>query len=782
MSPNLPTHIHGHTLDWIVSRSEDNLVHDIKVLPRYATLRYSDHFIVTCNLRCDKPPPLKIITTSREYGKIDHSHLVKLLHEQFIDFPQNDDPNFLNELYESKTLSVLDEVCPLITKERIVKHRLPWYNDNIHAARRVRRQLERKWRKSRLEEDHEVFVAQKDHVCKLINDSKIAYYSEKCTNASVKDMYVTINGLLNKPRKVLPDCDSNKDLANSFSDFFTEKVENIRAKVGSHHSMQNAHDNATCSSSLNEFKLLTSADVEKIIMRFPSKFCLLDTFPSWLVKDNLQTLLPVITQIVNISLASGVFPESLKTSIINPIYKKSTLDANELKSYRPIANMKFLSKIIEKAASCQVIDHVDGNNLSEVLQSSYKCNHSTETALIKVQSDILQSLDCNKAVFMVLLDMTAAFDTVDHHIFLARLKSHFGIDGQVLSFFKTYLSNRTTRVVVNNEFSFEKVLTYSLPQGSIIGPHGFTMYITPVSEIIRKNDISFHEYADDFQLYAEFDPKVDGDCQRVLEKLSECISQISSWMSSNYLQLNQEKTEFIIIANPRVLPSLANIALKIGELYIQPSSSVKNLGVFLDCHLNMSNHVNSLCKTVNFHIRNLWRIRRFITQEACHHAVRGLVLSRLDYANSLMFGLRQVDLNRLQRLQNKAARLVFACGRDRSSAVLLDMLHWLPVKERILYKMSVLIFKCIHNTAPPYLQNLIQCYNDPVVSESRPRLRSSKDTTRLVVPRSKRKAGDRSFVVASPSIWNGLPVDLRESASEPVFKRKLKTHLYPSPL
>ena len=192
--------------------------------------------------------------------------------------------------------------------------------------------------------------------------------------------------------------------------------------------------------------------------------------------------------------------------------------------------------------------------------------------------------------------------------------------------------------------------------------------------------------------------------------------------------------------------------------------------------------MNSLCRTFNFHIRNLWRIRRFITQEACHHAVRGLVLSRLDYANSLLLGLRKVDLNRLQRLQNKAARLVFACGRDQSAATLMDMLHWLPVKERILYKISCLIFKCIHGNAPRYLQKLIQLYNTIIVTENRPRLRSSKDTTRLVVPRSKRKAGDNSFVVAAPLIWNGLPVDLRESVSEPVFKRKLKAHLYPPQL
>jgi hypothetical protein len=603
--------------------------------------------------------------------------------------------------------------------------------------------MERKWKKSHSEEDWEAFCAQKVQVCQLITVAKTEYFSNKLSDASVKEMYATINGLLNKPTKILPVCDSNKELADKFLNIFTEKVEKIRANVGS---VDACHtEPAVPCIPFCEFRSLTSDEIEKIIRRFPNKSCLLDTFPSWLVKDNLHILLPVISQIVNASLTAGIFPDLLKQSVVTPIFKKSTMDPEILKSYRPVANIKFLSKIIEKAASCQTTDHVDGNHLSEVFQSAYKRQNSTETALLKVQSDILQSLDNNKAVFMVLLDMSAAFDTVDHDILSKRLKHRFGMGGAVQSWYNSYLKNRTTRVTIGHEFSAEHVLKYSLPQGSIIGPQGFTMYITPVGDVIRGHGISFHAYADDIQLYEEFDPKSDVDRQRVLEKLSSCISEVSSWMSNNCLQLNQDKTEFFIFANCRVLPSLSNVRLKIDNIFIHPSASVKNLGVTFDGSLNMSLHVNSLCKTVNFHIRNLWRIRRFITKEACHHAVRGLVLSRLDYANSLLLSARQSDLKRLQRLQNKAARLVFACGRDQSSADLFVSLHWLPVKDRLSYKIALFIFKCIINEAPSYLRDLVRLHSSLVPEENRRRLRSSSDRTRLVVPRSKRKAGDHSF-------------------------------------
>ena len=149
-------------------------------------------------------------------------------------------------------------------------------------------------------------------------------------------------------------------------------------------------------------------------------------------------------------------------------------------------------------------------------------------------------------------------------------------------------------------------------------------------------------------------------------------------MSSNRLKLNQAKTEFMVFASPRVLNTLPNIQLDLDDIS-NPSATVKNLGVNLDSSLSMTSHINSVCKSVNFHIRNLWRIRRFLTQSSCHHAVRSLVLSRIDYANTLLYGVREVDFKRLQRLQNKAARLVFACGREQHSSDLLRSLHWLPV-------------------------------------------------------------------------------------------------------
>jgi hypothetical protein len=253
---------------------------------------------------------------------------------------------------------------------------------------------------------------------------------------------------------------------------------------------------------------------------------------------------------------------------------------------------------------------------------------------------------------------------------------------------------------------------------------------------------------------------------------------INDWMVQNTLRLNQDKTEFFLIANKNVSSALSDLELNVGELSIRRSTSIKNLGVTFDDAINMSSQINTICKSVNFHIRNIWRIRRYITMDACHHVIKGLVLSRLDYANSLLVGARQADLTRLQRLQNKAARLVMACGRDQTSSDLMTTLHWLLVRQRISFKLLLYVYKSINSQAPCYLSALIHLLSTITSAERRPRLRSSSDQTRLVVGRSKKRAGESSFTIAAARLWNELPIPLREAVSVSAFKRQLKTYLF----
>ena len=204
-----------------------------------------------------------------------------------------------------------------------------------------------------------------------------------------------------------------------------------------------------------------------------------------------MTIVPTLCQVVNLSLSTGCFPSVLSKAIVTPILKKPTLDCQQLKNYRPVSNLPFLGKLIERVVSSQVATYVGSNSLGEPLQSAYRRVHSTETAL--------RAIDDRKAVFLVMIDMSAAFDTVDHGILLQRLSDDFGLCGPVHRWFQSYLRNRTSQVCVSGSFSTETQLKYGVPQGSVIGPQVFTYYSHTIGQIICKHSIQYHIYADDVQ-------------------------------------------------------------------------------------------------------------------------------------------------------------------------------------------------------------------------------------------------------------------------------------------
>lgn len=403
------------------------------------------------------------------------------------------------------------------------------------------------------------------------------------------------------------------------------------------------------------------------------------------------------------------------------------------------------------------------------MQSAYRNGHSTETALIRIQNDILTAIDNRQCIFLVLLHMSAAFDTVDHSVLLHRLADRYGIQGQALEWVQSYLTDRKQFVLVNGGRSADENLTCNVPQGSVLGPALFSDYNAPVCDIFRRHGVDYHLYADDTQVYLAFPPDKEDEARETLEN---CLQDVRLWMAANYLKLNDSKTEFMIIGSSHNLKSINTSHITIGDEIVKPSKCVKNIGATLDEQLKMNAQVNQVCKNAWYHLHKLSKIKHYLSDSQLKSVIQATVISKIDQNNGLLSGSPKYLISKLQSVQNAAAKFVCSINRFNHEEPPLEKLHWLPVEFRIQYKLLLLCFKCSHGLGPEYLLELLTPHQ-PLHG-----LRSS-FANNFAQPRTHTKTyGDRSFSAAVPRLWNPLPLSIKDSNSVETFKKHLKTHLF----
>ena len=378
-------------------------------------------------------------------------------------------------------------------------------------------------------------------------------------------------------------------------------------------------------------------------------------------------------------------------------------------------------------------------------------------------------MDNGKVTALTLLDLSAAFDTIDHSILLQRLHRYFGISGPALRWFKSFLSDRYQSIKISGTLSSPQHLPFGVPQGSVLGPVLFSLYTTSLSQVIANRSLSHHLYADDTQVYISLSQS---NVQESLSTLSDCLTDILSWMESSKLKLNPDITDLIIIGTKQQRNKVINhFPVKLLGSDTFPSDTVRNLGVIFDSDFNFRQHISQVCKSCFYHIRDLRRIRRHIPISTAKTISTALISSRLDYCNSLLNNIAKRDVAKLQRVQNCLARVVLRAPRFSPSLPLLKQLHWLPVSYRINFKLSTLAYRALSTKQPSCLASLLHRSNIPR------QLRSS-TSQQLIVPKTKLNLGKRAFSVAAPRVWNELPITLKTSETIAIFRKKLKTYLF----
>jgi hypothetical protein len=770
------THKGGHTLDLVMSRVTESLVQTVYVMNDFI----SDHSAIICELKLRPELTTEGVKYTRKLKSMETEKFkcgLESLVASASDGETNKSVNELADVYQEGIKSILDKVAPLLKVRTKGQRPKPWYNDTIHEARLIRRTKERKWKKTRSEVDRQIFLDERKRVVRLIDTAKVTFYKEKLARTKPCDLFRVVNSILSSSQCPLPSGVEDSILCETFSEFFFSKVRKIRNSlkitdntIKNDESFIPAHSDSFC-----QFKLMSQDSVEKVVTNLANKSCSLDPAPTWLLRENLPTVLPLMVSIVNTSLKEGKYPDDLKHALVRPLIKKQTLCKDEISNYRPVSNLSFIGKVLEKVVSTQLVEYMSNNHLHDPMQSAYKSGHSCETAMLKVTNDINKSLDSGQCVLLSMLDLSAAFDLVDHEILYSRFQKELNISGQVLQWFVSYLTARTQSVAIGNSISKPVELTTGVPQGSVLGPLLYSIYVLPLKRIFQKHGISYHIYADDTQIYVVFNPKEDNALEIATGKLEKCVTDVKHWMNHNKLKLNDNKTEFILFASSNNYKKygFSQCSMRVGDQVIKVATQARNLGSILDSHLSMEASVNSTVRSLYGQMRKLYKLRQYLDQTECARVVNSLITSRLDYNNSLLYGVPKTLIHRLQVAQNQAARLITGIGPFEHITPVLMSLHWLPVEWRIKYKILVFVFKCLNTeSAPSYLSDLLRLY---VPGRS---LRSSSDGTILVELISRNKHGMRAFVNCAPSLWNKLPYELRHCSSLNCFKQKLKTHFF----
>ena len=510
-----------------------------------------------------------------------------------------------------------------------------------------------------------------------------------------------------------------------------------------------------------KFNPITLFECKQIVRQLKSNKPLgPSNIPAWALKDCLNIIAEPLTYLINAFIEEGRFPNHLKRAHVVPIYKNG--DTEEPNNYRPISITSAISKIFEKVIRNQMVEYLNKHNYLSPIQFGFRAKFSTTDALLYATENIRSDINNNKMVAAAFLDLSKAFDSISHEILLKKLEGyHF--DSTAIALIKCYLTNRTQKVILQNISSDWISLYQGVPQGTVLGPLLFNLYVNSMQKIIDET-CKIVQYADDIFLFV-----ADKCVNTAKQRLENNIAKLVEYFESHRLNLNEDKTEFIVFCKNSQNKLTKNLKLQVKNYSTSLSSFVKYLGVYLDQNLTYENEVKHVLKKMACGIKTIYAVKQFLPEKVCLLLLNALVLSHLHYPAILLQGFSQNLLTTLEKQLSWGVKACFNRQKQDSSSVLKIKHNILPIRIFLDYKSCFYFWK--------YHNNLLPAFSGPNTIPTA-RMKYHSRTKKLVCnTKIYNEFMRKSFFIRTLPLWNSLPSCLvKKKFSAETIKSKYKVH------
>ena len=683
--------------------------------------------------------------------------------------------NSMWALWKKLFLEILDRHAPIQKKRKRPFNDVPWLTRELKELIHKRDNFKRKAIMTNRNLFWDEYKSLRNMVNIALRQAKAKYYHNKMAllNDNPKEAWRSINNLLGKTplQPVVKELKINdvtynspEKISEAFNEYFSAIGTSLSqsltsSKVSFESFVKPLHANADPF----RFECVTITQVLQMLNGLSkSKGTGIDNISGKILKVAASAISPSLTYLFNWAISSCCFPDDWKVAKVMPLFKKG--DRNLPDNYRPISILPSISKLIERILYDQLFNHLTACDVLHERQFGFRKFHSTTSALLDSTNSWYTNMDRGYYNLVVFLDLKKAFDTVNHELLLRKFEL-YGITCNALELLKSYLTDRKQMCQINGIMSPVNSINCGIPQGSILGPLFFLLYINDLPNCLRLTTARL--FADDTNLTASGSSIID-----IERAMNEDLSRIKEWLLANKLSLNVAKTEFMLIGSHSKLGSLSTSpSLMIDQTPLKQVFHSKMLGVEVDQYLSWDMHIDNIAKSITSGIGVLRRVRDFVDRKTLILIYNAIVQPYFIYCSEVWDTMGEGLSNRLQKLQNRSARVIARMSNDTPHEEALKELGWETLDVQRHRTKAKQMFKVLHQNAPACLSDLFTFKRDVTCHN----LRGS--STSLQLPLPKRDFKKKSFSYHGAKLWNSLPEPIRSCESYSLFKSKIATHI-----